>query len=600
MIALRLQVLCLFRIFSAAAAACEGPSCAKPLEQAALLQVRHNDQVSKTAVEEDQESESQGEMVQVACHPACRGVAAFSMIVASPTRGNLTFDVERNTRLAEGRSFFTTRHPSGKGVLRKQIPVSFLDCHYQGSDIAVSTCHGLSARLDLDGHTHKLTELADGSFKLGGDDPDVEPASLLQFQDEGDEMAANVCGNGVVDAGEDCDGGDCCTATCVFEAQDVECSPQTGPCNSGGQCTGAASYCELKTATDGVQCGQSGMCYQGECASRDEQCKDEGFVSACDTAQCEELKCLNADGECIVAADDVSMVPGSPCGEPGDKRQCEGIPRECKASTAAMAFGGTDTTFDFTPQSATTSGKLAVPVTFVVTQRAFDNGFNLGKVTALANYLDKTYSTNSNGQAGMNVQIDLHEIYVDKSGTTDDWRAEIGHLDKFKDQVKAWKKDNTLTSGFASAQLLTGPNLGKSPCYGTIGMAWLGTLCTDAGVGINVVSKKKGKGTCDRDHFHTVAHELGHNFGMPHLWTNKNGKKEKGSTGYMMDYGPNDVDEFHSSSQKSYQQKLATGKFACLKAAGPTPAPAPCGDDCRKAPTSPPGSLGIPDSSSIR
>ncbi len=62
--------------------------------------------------------------------------------------------------------------------------------------------------------------------------------------------AQAVCGNGVVEMGEACDGGVCCTAGCAFAAAGTVCRPQATTCDGGHclcdaveVCTGTSAAC---------------------------------------------------------------------------------------------------------------------------------------------------------------------------------------------------------------------------------------------------------------------------------------------------------------------------------------------------------------------
>jgi hypothetical protein len=55
--------------------------------------------------------------------------------------------------------------------------------------------------------------------------------------------AGPVCGNGTVEAGEACDGGACCTASCTFVAMGTSCRASAGACDVAEVCTGASATC---------------------------------------------------------------------------------------------------------------------------------------------------------------------------------------------------------------------------------------------------------------------------------------------------------------------------------------------------------------------
>jgi len=51
------------------------------------------------------------------------------------------------------------------------------------------------------------------------------------------------CGNGIVDVGEACDGGDCCNSTCQFRSSTFVCRAATGTCDVAETCTGSSALC---------------------------------------------------------------------------------------------------------------------------------------------------------------------------------------------------------------------------------------------------------------------------------------------------------------------------------------------------------------------
>ena len=53
----------------------------------------------------------------------------------------------------------------------------------------------------------------------------------------------DACGNGVVDAGESCDGGACCSSTCTFLSSATVCRASTGLCDPAETCTGTSATC---------------------------------------------------------------------------------------------------------------------------------------------------------------------------------------------------------------------------------------------------------------------------------------------------------------------------------------------------------------------
>lgn len=101
---------------------------------------------------------------------------------------------------------------------------------------------------------------------------DTHLGAIIGDYDDATDVAPNTgfiavegscCGNGVVDVGEDCDGGACCTSTCTFD--------DGAACNDGDRCT------------------VSDVCAAGQCGGGPLDCDDGDpcFDDACDaTAGC--------------------------------------------------------------------------------------------------------------------------------------------------------------------------------------------------------------------------------------------------------------------------------------------------------------------------
>lgn len=108
-------------------------------------------------------------------------------------------------------------------------------------------------------------------------------------------ISLQMCGNGIVEAGEDCDPGtgrnstccdpttckftshsvcdplnsDCCTDSCQFAPATQVCRAARDPaCDRAEMCSGTNSTCPADhTLADGTSCGAGLMCASGACTS---------------------------------------------------------------------------------------------------------------------------------------------------------------------------------------------------------------------------------------------------------------------------------------------------------------------------------------------
>jgi PKD repeat protein len=103
-----------------------------------------------------------------------------------------------------------------------------------------------------------------------------------------------LCGNGVVNAGEQCDGGGCCTAGCQFRVAGTVCRAASGPCDLAETCSGTGascpgdvvrpngSSCSDVNVCNGLETCQAGACTAGTALV----CND---ANVCTTDTCDPL-----------------------------------------------------------------------------------------------------------------------------------------------------------------------------------------------------------------------------------------------------------------------------------------------------------------------
>lgn len=143
----------------------------------------------------------------------------------------------------------------------------------------------------------------------------------------------NQCGNGIVEAGEECDCGDncgsnaCCDMTtckfksgavcddsndlccnsCQFKAANTTCRPAVSSCDIAETCSGTSGSCPDDTfKPNGQDCGNGLTCASGLCTSRDQQCQQRGAS-------------LNLTQTCQIAGDSSCY---NNCQDPSNPNSC--------------------------------------------------------------------------------------------------------------------------------------------------------------------------------------------------------------------------------------------------------------------------------------
>ena len=181
---------------------------------------------------------------------------------------------------------------------------------------------------------------------------------------------STACGNGAVDSGEDCDdgneqGGDCCSATCLFEATGSDCDADADLCPAN-ECDGAGGCATVFTATCNSEPCRIALCgpVPGTCQFVDVadglQC-DNG-VDVC--SLCRTGVCMGglADSDGDEVCDSVDNCPASPNPMQADLDE-DGRGDACDADGEFVIFRAR-----LKPQSSTTraNGSVSIAATLLL------------------------------------------------------------------------------------------------------------------------------------------------------------------------------------------------------------------------------------------
>lgn len=201
----------------------------------------------------------------------------------------------------------------------------------------------------------------------------------LSGNDNVTTISSGVCGNGIVEAGEECDCGGpggcpsdsnccdpntcrfvggavcdptndhCCSNQCQVASRGTVCRPSLSSCDPEETCDGSSAKCgDDVRLPDGQTCGNDGdgtRCASGKCTSRSMQCgtalfnstSQASLVNACDENTC-QLNCAAANSSsstCQVTGSD--FLNGTVCGSGGSGLCVQG---QCQTSTRGVGGGG--------------------------------------------------------------------------------------------------------------------------------------------------------------------------------------------------------------------------------------------------------------------
>jgi Disintegrin len=212
---------------------------------------------------------------------------------------------------------------------------------------------------------HRLNCVAAGSLMQDNAQGKTNTSCLLDPDPSRQTISLQMCGNGIVEAGEDCDPGkdtistccdsttckftsgsvcdplssQCCGSKCTFAPSTQVCRPsKDSQCDVAEMCTGNSSACPadvtapngesmsclcciLSLVAAGKSCGSNGLaCASGQCTSISKQCQMIGasmnLQSACPSKdQNCQVSCQDPtqSNQCVVLQS--QLIDGSPCGE---------------------------------------------------------------------------------------------------------------------------------------------------------------------------------------------------------------------------------------------------------------------------------------------
>ncbi|NUP13594.1 MAG: hypothetical protein HOW73_46760, partial [Polyangiaceae bacterium] len=203
---------------------------------------------------------------------------------------------------------------------------------------------------------------SDSSVQLGG--LAIDDVSVNQC------VGAAVCGNGVLDAGEQCDAGavngqasSCCTAACAFAPTTTVCRPSTGACDAEETCNAVGVCPADSTSADGTGCNDGNACTQVDTCQAG-VCAGSNPVTCSPSDQCHIAgTCNPATGMCTnpTAANGTACADGDACTQTDTCQAgvCAGSnPVTCSASDQCHVAGTCDPSTGTCSNPAATDGTV--------------------------------------------------------------------------------------------------------------------------------------------------------------------------------------------------------------------------------------------------
>jgi cysteine-rich repeat protein len=177
------------------------------------------------------------------------------------------------------------------------------------------------------------------------DDDGCCPTGFLCNANE-DNDCDPICGNAVIEPGEECDGGACCNRRCAFNPAGFACRESQGACdpvemctgnspdcppdeleNAGTVCNPAATPCELDAACDGVSptCPANAPNSNAYCLHGDGCCPLDGH---CNESQ---------DNDCMPICGNGALESGENCDD-GNLDECDGCTADCRSEVPCVSI----------------------------------------------------------------------------------------------------------------------------------------------------------------------------------------------------------------------------------------------------------------------
>eukprot|EP00698_Gefionella_okellyi_P016157 TRINITY_DN4605_c0_g2_i1.p1 TRINITY_DN4605_c0_g2~~TRINITY_DN4605_c0_g2_i1.p1 ORF type:complete len:692 (+),score=130.00 TRINITY_DN4605_c0_g2_i1:146-2221(+) len=148
-------------------------------------------------------------------------------------------------------------------------------------------------------------------------------------------VASPQCGNGVVEVGEQCDGGPCCTSSCLFTQSDYICRTSSGVCEQDSYCRGNAISCPANAyRAAGESCSPGACAMDSTCSGSGIECPFNGFAPV-------DRECRAVSGVCDLA----EKCTGTAVACPLDVYRpegtlCNGTASMCNALGTCLAING--------------------------------------------------------------------------------------------------------------------------------------------------------------------------------------------------------------------------------------------------------------------